>query len=158
MNITFILASVAGLVFFGFRTIGTASTSASRSYIGKKALAKMSKGQREQRDLWRSFPFEKLLELTSRIVFVDDATEASLGKKLYKAELTDTPRQYTAKKYLIITLGACLMFLCIAARFYPGVVLSPLITSFLLLKQREALTGKIEQKDFRIAQEMPRFV
>lgn len=118
----------------------------------------MSGWQKQKRDFWSAFPLNKLLDWGARIAFVDEATEVSLGKQLSRAGLSDTPRQFTAKKYLIIALGALLMGLCIAARLYLGIVPCLLVTSYLILKQREALTEKIKQKDLLIAREMPRFV
>ncbi|MEG0778499.1 MAG: hypothetical protein RSE64_06110 [Oscillospiraceae bacterium] len=158
MEITLSLVAISILVFFGLSSIWSAKASGTHSAVGRKALAKMRKWQKTRIHLWDSFPLRKLLELITRVVFVDEATSASLGKKLSKAELPLTPREYTARKYLILAFGALPIGICMALKFYIGVVLGILATAYLLMKQRDALDVKIKQKDLLIAQEMPRFV
>ena len=158
MEIVFILIAIALLLFFGLRTIWLAEVTNERSYVGHRAFAKMSKWNEKQFDVWSVFPINRLLSVSSRIVFIDEAAETLLIKKLSKAGLTITPRQYTAKKYLIIAFGALLMTLCVTAKFYLGIVPGLLITVYLLMKQSDTLTERIKQKDSLIAQEMPGFV
>ena len=106
----------------------------------------------------RSFPLKQLLAAVSRLVYVDEAAEAKLGRDLEKAGLPITPKVYTARKYLTVFAGIGLTAVCLILRFYFGMFVILLVMVFALMKQRDALNEKIRKKELAISQEMPRFV
>jgi len=118
----------------------------------------MSKWEQRRADVWAAFPLKQLLAATARLVYLDESTAARLRKTLSRADLTLTPQQYTARKVLTVIFGLGLTALCVFSRFYFGIVVALLLTVYMLMKQRDALNGKVRKKDFLITQEMPRFV
>lgn len=158
MEITFMLFVTAFLLFFGLSEICGTATTGAHSLVGRKTLSKMRGWQKKRRTLWENFPLNKLLPLATKIVFVDEADAVSLGRKLTKAGLAISPQEYTAQKYLIFSFSFLTIGLCIALKFYMGIVFGVLIAVYLLMKQRDALSEKIKQQDMIISQEMPRFV
>ncbi|MDD3231066.1 MAG: hypothetical protein PHE09_17905, partial [Oscillospiraceae bacterium] len=158
MLIGLILLLIAALLFFGLKTIGAARATGGYSLAGRRTLSKISGWQRRRLDVWAAFPLKQLLAVTSHLVYVDEATMSGLSKTLSKAGLTASPREYTAKKYLIIALGICLMALCVFLQFYFGVFIGLLATVYGLMKQHDILHAKIRKKELAISQEMPRFV
>lgn len=145
-------------LFVGAFIIVNAVLTQEYSYAGHRKIAKMKRWEKTETDLWTVFPISKLLAIASRLAYVDESTEAVLQKKLTKAGLSDTPKEYTGKKYLVVLLGAVLILLCVLTQFYMGIILAALLAVFLFLKLRDSITDKIKKKDFAIAEEMPRFV
>jgi pilus assembly protein TadC len=121
-------------------------------------LLKLSKWQKRKRDIWSVFPLKQSLAVTEHIVFMDEVAIQHLASNLVKAGLRTTPREYMAKKYLIIFLGVCLVLLSYLLSFYIGIFIVLLATVYALMKQRDSLTGKIKKKENIILREMPRFV
>ncbi len=156
MLIGLTLFLTALLLFFGLRT-GCMAVNGN-SYVGHRTLSKMSKWQSKSLDIWAIFPLKPLLSLTARIVYLDEATASRLGKRLDKAGLKITPQEYTARRYLVITFGICMMAVCLFLRFYFGIFIILLAMVFALLKLRDALNVKIRKKELAVSQEMPRFV
>lgn len=155
-TITIILIAV--LLFLGMKTICTAWAAKSYSYMGHRALTKMSNWRNRKLDAWAAFPLKQLLAFTAHIVYVDERQAQRLSRSLSKASLTLTPREFMARKYLIIASGVCLMALCYSLSFYVGIVMGLLISVFALMRQRDMLNAKIKKKERTILDEMPRFV
>lgn len=156
MAITLTLLFIALLLFLGLKSVCAAY--AGGSSAGRRTLSKMSKWEQKRADVWAAFPLKQLLSVTSRLVYMDEATAAKLRKTLSRAELTLMPQEYTARKVLTVAFGVGLMALCFFSRFYFGIVVALLVTVYALMKQRDALNAKVRKKDYLIAQEMPRFV
>lgn len=156
MAITLTLLFITLLLFLGLKSVCAAYTGGSSA--GRRTLSKMSKWEQKRADVWAAFPLKQLLAVTSRLVYMDEATAAKLRKTLSRAELTLTPQEYTARQVLIVVFGLGLTTLCFFSRFYFGIVVALLVTVYALMKQRDALNAKVRKKDFLIAQEMPRFV
>jgi hypothetical protein len=72
--------------------------------------------------------------------------------------LAISPREYIARKYLIVMGCVCLAALCVFLRFYLGLVFAVLLLVYGLMRHRDALGTRIRKKDAAIAREMPRFV
>ena len=155
MFIGFTLIIITGLLFFGLKTISTIKEG--RSYIGHRSISKMSRWQKGKVDVWVAFPLKQLLAATARIIFLDAAKESALSKSLTKAGLTITPREYTAKKYIIIAAGVCLMAMFFFLHFYFGMIIGLMATAYTLMRLRNTLNAKIRKKELIISQEMPRF-
>ena len=156
MVIALTLFIIASLLFFGLKTVCTAANG--HSYGGHRTLSKMSKWQKSSLDVWAVFPLKQLLAVAARLIFLDEAVALRLGKSLAKAGLDITPREYIAKRYLVIVSGISMMALCFFLSFYFGIFIVLLGTVFVLMKQRETLNAKIKKKERAISQEMPRFV
>lgn len=156
MLVELTLFFIALLLFLGLKTVCTAY--AGNSSAGRWALSKMSKWERKRIDAWTVFPLKQLLAVTTRLIYVDEATAIRLRKTFSRAELKMTPQEYTARKVLLVIFGICLMALCFFSRFYFGIVVILLLMVYTMMKQRDVLTEKVRKKDFLIAQEMPRFV
>lgn len=158
MAIVLTLFVIAGLLFFGLKTICTAEVTKERSFAGHRAISRMSKWQYKQFDIWTIPPLKQLLALTTRFVFLDEDTASRVGKILSKAELSITPQEYTARKHIIIAFGVCLISLCFFMKFFFGIILGVLGIVYALMRQRDTIDSMIKKKELIISQEMPRFV
>ncbi|MEA4893981.1 MAG: hypothetical protein VB064_01830 [Oscillospiraceae bacterium] len=156
MLIALTLILIALFIFLGLNAMCAASQGCSS--VGHRTLSRISKGQKKPLDPWAVFPLKQILVLTARLVFLDEAAASGLGKDLEKAGLPITPQAYTARKYLTIFAGVGLTAVCVALRFYFGVLIFLPATVFFLMKQRDALNAKVKKKELAISQEMPRFV
>lgn len=156
MAITLTLLFIALLLYLSLKSLCAAF--AGGTSAGRRTLSKMSKWEQRRADIWATFPLKQILAATARLVYLDEATGAKLRKTLSKAELNITPQEYTARKALTVIFGLDLMALCEFSRFYFGIVVALLLTVYMLMKQRDALNGKVRKRDVLITQEMPRFV
>ncbi len=156
MLIELTLFLIAVLLFFFLKIIFTPTKG--YTYAAHRMLSKISKWERRKVDVWAVFPLKQLLAITAHLVYMDETTATRLSTILSKAVLKMTPREYTAKKYIIIVFGICLTALCFFLRFYFGIFIVLLAAVFALMKQRDMLSSKIRKKDLAILQEMPRFV
>ena len=146
------------LIFGGLKVLISAISNKQYSYVGHRKFAKMKHWNKTETDLWSLFPMPQLLRIASRLAYVDVVAELTLQKQLTRAGLSDTPKEYTGKKYVLILLGTALSALCVLAKFYMGIILAVFVTVFLLLKLRDTIADKIKAKDLEISSEMPRFV
>ncbi len=154
----FIQITAFTLMFVGLKVLVSAMANKQYSFFGHRKFAKMKRWNKTETDLWSLFPMPQLLRIASRLAYVDEVAELTLQKQLTRAGLSDTPREYTGKKYLLILLGTALSALCVFAKFYMGIILAVLLTVFLLLKLHDTIADKIKAKDVEISSEMPRFV
>ena len=146
------------LIFGGLKVLISAIANKQYSYVGHHRFAKMKRWSKTETDLWSLFPMPQLLRIASRLAYVDEVAELTLQKQLTRAGLSDTPREYTGKKYILILMGTALSALCVLAKLYMGIILAVFVTVFLLLKLRDTIADKIKAKDLEISSEMPRFV
>jgi Flp pilus assembly protein TadB len=156
MLITLTIFLVGVLLFLGFKTVCTAASG--HSYGGHRTLKKMSKWRRRRIDVWAVFPLKQFLDVTARFVFLDETSLQRLRQDLSKVDMTMTPQEFTAKKYLIIISCFCLMALSYFLSFYMGIVIGLLAAVYDLMKQRDSLNAKVRKTEQTILQEMPRFV
>jgi tight adherence protein C len=154
----FIQITAFALIFVGLKVLVSAMANKQYSYVGHRRFAKMKRWNKTETDLWSLFPMPQLLRIASRIAYVDEVEAVTLQKQLTRAGLSDTPKEYTGKKYLLILLGTALSAICVLAKFYMGIILAVFVTVFLLLKLRDTIADKIKAKDLEISSEMPRFV
>lgn len=147
---------IAALLFFALRTIFATQTGI--SYAGRRRLLMMSGRRRRQSDIWAAFPLRQLLAATSHLIYQDESSTLLLANRLSKAGMDLSPREYTAKKVLIVCGGLCLLAPCLLLRFYFGMFIVLMVTAYGLLKQRDVLDAMLKKKDAAISQEMPRFV
>ncbi|NMA25550.1 MAG: hypothetical protein GX936_07780, partial [Clostridiales bacterium] len=91
------------LLFFGLKTICAAVNG--HSFIGRRMLRSISKWQRKPIDAWAIFPLKQFSSLITRLVNLDEDAAQRLRRNLLKADLTITPQEYSARKYIIITSG-----------------------------------------------------
>jgi Flp pilus assembly protein TadB len=157
MLITIVSILIAVLLFLGLKTIWTAHATKSYSNIGHRTLSKLTKWQRRKFDAWKVTPLKQLLSVTAHLIYLDETVASKLGRNLQKAGVTATPREYTARKYIIVASGICLALFLFFLKFYLGIVIAALVTAFALMKQRDILSAKIRKKELTISQEMPRF-
>jgi len=146
------------LIFGGLKVLISAIANKQYSYVGHRKFAKMKHWNKTETDLWSLFPMPQLLRIASKLAYVDEVAELTLQKQLTRAGLSDTPREYTGKKYILILMGTALSALCVLAKLYMGIILAVFVTVFLLLKLRDTIANKIKAKDLEISSEMPRFV
>ncbi len=149
---------VFAFIFAGAFILAKAIANRQYSYAGHRKFQKMKSWNKTETDLWGVFPLPQLLKLASKAVYVDEASALTLEKRLRKAGLSDTTREYTAKKYLVILFAALLAGLCILAKFYIGTIFVALLAAFFMLKLRDSIDDKIKAKDLEISSEMPGFV
>lgn len=156
MEVKFFLLVLAALLFIGFKSIFALANG--RSTAGLRTLIKISRWQRKTPGLSSGVLFKQMIAAVSRFVYMDENAGSKLGKDLKKAGLPITPQEYTAQKYLTASAGIGLTALCFIIHFYFGALISLLVTGFALMKQRDTIKVKIQQKELAISQEMPRFV
>jgi Flp pilus assembly protein TadB len=148
----------AMLFYLGTRTLLLLFSSESRSTVGRKTIRKMSKWQRPKNDIWSVAPLRPLVSLTARIVYIDEDAALKLDKSLKRAELQITPREFTARKYIICAAGAALLAFSAKTGFYFGLILGVLGLIYGLMRQRDVINKNIKKKQLAISKEMPKFV
>ncbi len=156
MTLSFIL--FATLLCSGAWLILAAKLFHDKSFYGHKTLRQLNKWQQEDRDIWDYPALKKLESFISRYVFLDKASAEILSKKLSCVGLDVTPKQFTARKYVVVALGAFGILPCALLKFWLGILLVALFAALLLMKQIESLSSKLKKKDKAIALEMPRCV
>ena len=148
--ITFLLAiglwMLCGVIFFH-----------DTSFKGSTELRRYGKWHEDKRDFWKSSIMKGLTKLASRFVFLNDNSGELLARQLNRAGLTLTPKEFTARRYVILFSGALGTGLCGLMKFWLGVILCVLLAGFGLMKQRDALQAKLKEKDEAISLELPRF-
>ena len=155
---TLSLILIAILLGCGAWLILSAKLFHDKSFYGHKTLSQLNKWQQEDRDIWDYPILKKLVSFLSRSVFLDKASAETLSKKLSRAGLAITPKQFTARKYVVIALSGLSILICALLKFWLGILLIVLFAVLLLMKQSETLSSKLKKKDEAIALEMPRFI
>ncbi len=155
MLIILTLVLILALVFYAANSL---CITRGHSFIGRNTLKKMSKWQRRRLDIWKTAFAKSLLSRISRMVYLDESAALRLNRRLSKAGLSITPREYTAQKYLIIFSGVCLIGICALFHFYFGVLLAFPLTAYALLKQHSSLGERVKKQEQLIAREIPRFI
>ena len=128
------------------------------SFEGSAELRRYGKWHEDKRDFWESSIMKALTKFASLFVFLDSNTEELLARQLNRAGLTLTPKEFTARRYVILFFGAIGAGVCGFMKFWLGVILCALLAGFGLMKQRDALQAKLKEKDEAISLELPRFV
>lgn len=128
------------------------------SFEGSAELRRYKKWREERKDFWASSFMRRLTGFACRFVFLDTSAEEQLTRQLNRAGLSITPKEFTARRYVIIFFGVIGASVCGLMKFWLGIVLCVLLAGFELMKQRDALQAKLKEKDEAIALEMPRFV
>ena len=149
---------IAVLLYVGTKTLLNMLASKSRSFVGRRTIRNLSKWQRKKNDVWGVPPLKQLVSITARVVFIDEAAELRLKGLLKKAELSITPHEFTARKYIICVAGVLILALFAKTGFYFGILLDTLVTIYALMKQRDVINANIKKKELVISREMPRFV
>ena len=149
---------IAVLLYVGIKTLLIMLASKSRSFVGRRTIHNLSKWQRQKNDVWGVPPLKQLVSITARVVFIDEAAELRLKGLLKKAELSITPHEFTARKYIICAAGVLILALFAKTGFYFGILLDTLVTIYALMKQRDVINANIKKKELVISREMPRFV
>ena len=129
-----------------------------RSFSGSKSIGRFQKWQNNEKDIWKSPFLLRLTDWLSRFVFLEKSAEEKLSHQLERAGLLITPQEFTARKYVIGIFAGIGILLCVLLKFWLGILLFGLFALLLLMKQKEALSSKLKEKDDAIAMEMPRFV
>lgn len=128
------------------------------SFAGNSELHHYDKWQQEKKDFWGIPMIRCLTGLACHFVYLDDNAAEALSRQLTRAELSITPKEFTARRYVILFFGFIGAIICVLFRFWLGLLLCVLLASLGLMKQRDALQSKLKEKDEAIAIEMPRFV
>ncbi len=157
MRIFITLLIIAVSFYVGLKTVLLTLSTKSHSLVGRRTINNLAKWQREKRGFWEVPPFKQLARLISRIIFVDDVAALRLENSLKRAGLSITPREFTARKYIICISGFILLVLFAHFGFYFGIILDVLVMIYALMKQRDAINANIKKKELLISMEMPRF-
>jgi len=129
-----------------------------RSFAGASALRHYGKWNAEQKDFWVSPLMQKLTGFAGRFVFLDATSEEALARQLSRGGVALTPRQFTARKYVILAAGALGAVFCVLLQFWLGIILCALLAMFGMMRQRDVLQSKMKERDEAISLEMPRFI
>ena len=129
-----------------------------RSFEGHSKLRQYGRWHEEKRDFWNSSLMRMLTGFASRFVYLASSTEEVLERQLSRAGLTLTPKEFTARRYVILFFGVIGAAACGLLNFWLGAALCVLLTGYGLMKQRDMLLSKLKEKDEAISLEMPRFV
>jgi Flp pilus assembly protein TadB len=155
------LLALTGILLFGFiglRMITESVVTGNAFSTGRRNLERQAKWQRQRADIWTLFPIKQIHRLIVKIVYIDSEAAERLESELSRAQLSITPRDYVARRWVILLFGGILALLCYAMRFYFGILLAGLLCVFCLMREREAVQSKIKKREQAIAREMPRFV
>ncbi len=129
-----------------------------RSLVGRASIRSIGKWQKEKQEIWDSPILRRIIQSLSRFVFLDDTAKETLSGQLSRAGMNLSPQQFTARKYIVIGLGAIAISICAASKFWIGVILTGLLVGYALMAQRDKLLSRIQKRDEAISMEMPRFV
>ena len=152
------LISITLFAFIGLRMIINVRITGNSYCSGRRSLERQAKWKRKQTELWDLFPIKQLHTLAVRVVYIDEAAAARIESELRRARMPITPKEFVARRWLIVFLGGVLMLLCALLHFGFGVILSAMLTVFGLMRERESVQSKIKNREKAIAREMPRFV
>jgi len=128
------------------------------SFEGSGELRRYGKWQEQKKDFWSSSIMKALTNLACRFVYLDGNAEELLSRQINRAGLNITPKEFTARRYVILFLGVLGAGLCALMKFWFGILIVVLLAGYGIMKQRDALQAKLKEKDESIAMEMPRFV
>ena len=156
MTLSFVLIAI--LLAVGLRLLCSVAFFHDTSFVGSSALRQFGKWREEKKDFWASPILQRLTGFASRFVFLDSNAEEQLTRQLNRAGLSLTPKEFTARRYVILFFGIVGAGLCGIMKFWLGIILCVLLAGFGLMKQRDALQAKLKEKNEAIALEMPRFV
>lgn len=129
-----------------------------RSFEGSSELWRYGKWREQKKDFWSSSLMKSLTGFSGRFVYLDGNAEELLSRQLNRAGLNITPKEFTARRYVILFLGVIGAGLCALMKFWFGILIVVLLAGYGMMKQRDALQAKLKEKDEAIAMEMPRFV
>ena len=149
---------IAILLYWGFWRISTAVLYHDRYAAGRKSLQQIGRWYKEKQEVWDSPLLKKMVSFLSRFVFLDDTAQNTLKRQLYRAGMSLSPEEFSARKYVIYTAAGIAILLCVCARFWFGIILCVLTAAYGIMRQRESLTERIKARDEAIEMEMPRFV
>lgn len=152
--------SFIGSLFFviGLLFITSAFLHGSRTDGGRKALSSVKKWQKRKEDIWDISVLDKLTDVLSKLIFVEETEEDKYNKKISRAGLTITAKKFISRKYVIIGLSVIIIIFFALMKFFIGVLLTVLVAAYFLLKHRASLDDLIKSKDLAINTEMPKFV
>ncbi len=156
MPIVYLL--IAALLFTGLMMILSASFLHDTSFVGRRRINRLYNWKYGDQDLWDIAFFKTLVDVIAPYVLLDRMAEASLSKQLSRANLNITPKQFTARKYIIAIFAIILIGICALFQFWVGVICVFLLTVFLIMNERNSLVSKLRARDESIATEMPIFV
>jgi len=149
---------IAALLGCGAWLICCALVFRDRSFTGRKRLHEYARWQGRQQDFWDSPVIQKMTGFAGRFVFPDENTVETLTRQLTRAGLELTPKEFLARRYVILFFGVLGAGFCALLRFWLGIGLCALLTIYLMMRQRETLQSRLKKHDDEIAAEMPRFV
>lgn len=129
-----------------------------RSFEGSGKLRRYGKWQEQQKDFWSSSLMKSLIGLAGSFVYLDGNAEALLSRQLNRAVLAITPKEFTARRYVILFFGVLGAALCALLKFWFGILIVVLLAGYGMMRQRDTLKAKLKEKDEAIALEMPHFV
>jgi len=128
------------------------------SFSGAKSLGRFHKWQENEKDIWNTPSLMRLTKWLSRFVFLEQSAEEKLTHQLDRAGLLISAQEFTARKYVIGLFAGIGILISALLKFWLGILLIGLFALLLLMKEREALSTKLKEKDDAIAMEMSRFV
>ena len=154
----FVIILIAAFLGVGLWLLCSAKLFHDRSFSGRRSISRFRKWQGGEKDVWESGLLQKLTAFCTRFVYPDRDSEEKLARQLERAGMQLTPKEFTARKYVIAAATAIGVLFCILVKFWFGIILFGLCAALLLMKQRESLTSRLKERDSAIAAEMPRFV
>ena len=153
-----ILALFALIFAFGFWLIVQSLFLHDSSSNGTAALRQIAKWEQKETSLWDVSVLQKLCRLAERFVYLEETAREQLARKLSRAGYSLTPESFTSRKYVILAGGVLGAIFCALLQFWVGIILAALLTLYGMLRQKEMLTSRLQEKDTAISMEMPRFV
>ena len=153
-----ILISIGILLSAGLWLIFSAKLFHDRTFTGRRQMRRFRQMRENEKDIWESGLLKRLTLFFTRFVFMDDYSAEKLSRQLERAEINLSPKEYEARKYVIVAGAALGILFSFLMKFWLGIILFVLFAVFLDMKQREMLSSKLRKKDEAIALEMPRFV
>lgn len=128
------------------------------SYIGQKQVRQLGRWKTEKTGIWDVPSIQSFLNFLSKFVYLDQMSETELGKKLHRANIKVTPKQFTARKYAVVVFALVSVGACALIQSPLGMVLFLVLSLYLFIDIGSTLNKRIKKRDEEISTEMPRFI
>lgn len=149
---------VAVLMFTGLYMGITAVLYPHSSRIGQKQVRQLGRWKTQKMNFWDVSFIQKFVNFLSKFVYMDQLSASELEKKLHRANMNVTPKQYTARKYAVGIFALVTVSLCALLQSSIGILIFLLISLFLFIDISSTLSSRIKKRDAEISAEMPRFI
>ena len=146
------------LMFTGLYMGCTAILYPYSSYLGQKQVRQMGRWKTEKMGIWDVPSIQRFVNFISKYVYLDHLSGSELEKKLHRANMKITPKQFTARKYAVILFALVSVGISALLQSPLLIIVCLVLSLFLFIDIGQTLTSRIKKRDAAINAEMPRFI